>query len=372
MDAGLQQPLSVNEAGDRGSFAGLEHEWNELAQACGDELFYRHEFVRVWIDNFASGQRLRVLLVREPSGRLVGALPLLERREVLYGVPLRQLIATANAHSCRFDLLARAPGPVSHALLEYLRADDRWDALRLVDVPEAGAGWALLSAAREQGFPSGSWSSLDSPYIELPASYEELSARQHPKFKANCRRRRKKLEGLGKVEFEKVTGGPMLDAALEEGFWLEQSGWKGSNGTAMAQARDTHGFYVELARTAKHYGALSLSFLRVDGRAVAFHFALEHGGRYLLLKPGYDEAISECSPGQLLMENVVADCIARGLRELDFLGPDMVWKRDWTDRSRRHGWIYLFRDSALGRALCGAKFRWAPRVRQWARKWRRS
>ena len=69
---------------------------------------------------------------------------------------------------------------------------------------------------------------------------------------------------------------------------LEASGWKGARGTAIAQSPQTRGFYSELARWASRSGALALLTLKLDGRAVAFHYGLEHGERFFLLKPGYE------------------------------------------------------------------------------------
>jgi CelD/BcsL family acetyltransferase involved in cellulose biosynthesis len=353
---------------DRAAFMGLEAEWNALVARTGDTLFYRHEFLRVWLDNFTPGAQLRVLTLRDGSGTLTAALPLLLERATLYGAPVRQLVSAANPHSCRYDVIAEAPEQAARAFLAHLRGDRSWDLLRLNDVPEGGAGWALHAAAAEAGLATGSWESLQSPYFPLPATPEAFQATLQSKFKANCRRRRKKLEEKGQVRFERYEGGVDLDAKLEEGFALEQSGWKGQRGTAMAQDARTRGFYTELARESARSGRLTLYFLRLDDRAVAFHFGLTHAGRYLLLKPGYDESLRECSPGQLLMEEAVRDCIARGVREFDFLGPDMVWKRDWTDRVRRHTWLYLFNDTAFARALCAAKFRWAPAAKDAAKE----
>jgi CelD/BcsL family acetyltransferase involved in cellulose biosynthesis len=353
---------------ERAAFMALEPEWNALVAQTGDELFYRHEFLRVWLDNFAPGAQLRVLTLRDGTGALAAALPLLLERSSLYGAPVRQLVSAANPHSCRFDLVAREPKAAADAFLAHLRQDRSWDLLRLNDVPETGAGWALHRAAAGAGLATGSWESLQSPYFPLPRSHEAFQATLQSKFKANCRRRRKKLEEKGQVRFERYEGGVDLDAKLEEGFALEQSGWKGQRGTAMAQDARTRGFYTELARESARSGRLTLYFLRLDDRAVAFHFGLTHADRYLLLKPGYDEGLRECSPGQLLMEEVVKDCIARGVREFDFLGPDMVWKRDWTDQVRRHTWLYLFNDTAFARALCAAKFRWAPAAKEAAKE----
>jgi CelD/BcsL family acetyltransferase involved in cellulose biosynthesis len=362
----------VEEVRGRSGFMTLQAEWEALAEAAAPgQPFHRHGFLRIWLDNFAPRGDVRVLTLRSAEGRLTAALPLVLERTRLYGVPVRELAAMANPHSCRFDLLAEEPELAAQAFYSHLAGQPDWDVLRLTDVPEAGAGWRLLEAAHSAGAPTGTWESLQSPYILLPESAKAYQATLQSKFKANLRRRRKRLEERGRVTLERYEGGLELMERLEEGFQLEQSGWKGRRGTAMAQEASTRGFYTELARAAAYEGTLALYFLRLDGRPVAFHFGLQRQGRYFLLKPGYDEALKECSPGQLLMEQVIEDLIGRGVAEFDFLGPDMVWKRDWTERVRVHTWLYVFRDNPFGRALCTAKFRWAPLAKEVVTRWKR-
>ncbi|MFY0523453.1 GNAT family N-acetyltransferase [Archangium gephyra] len=237
--------------------------------------------------------------------------------------------------------------------------------------PRAGPAGRCTRRRGRRGCRWGRGSRCSRPTSRCRPRGRRTSRTLQSKFKANCRRRRRKLEEKGRVTVERVEGGLDLEAKLEEGFALEASGWKGRRGTAMAQDARTRGFYSELARSAGYAGRLALYYMRLDGRAVAFQYALEYGGRYFLLKPGYDETLGDCSPGQLLMEDVLRDCMSRGLREFDFLGPDMVWKRDWTDKVRRHTWLYVFNDTALGRAMCAAKFRWAPVAREVVAKWKR-
>ena len=361
----------------RAAFAALQSEWDALVDRSGGELFYRHAFLRIWIDNFAPGEKLRVLTLRAEDGRLVAALPLVWRWSKLQGVhlPVRELAAPANVHSCRFDLVAeegRAEA-VAEAFLARIRAMRDWDVLLLTDVPEGGNGFALREEAKRRGMPTGEWESMNSPYVPLSGTWEQMQKTWDSKFRANLRRRRKRLEEKGKVTVERVTGGDVLPKVLDEGMRLEASGWKGRGGTAMAQDAATRGFYTELARNAAHEGELSLWFLRLDGRAVAFQFGLEDAkhGRFLLLKPGYDEGLRECSPGQLLMEEVLRDCVTRGLREFDFLGLDMPWKRDWAERVRAHTWLFIFRDVTWGRLLHALKFRMAPRAREMVETWKR-
>ena len=363
--------LKVECITDRARFVALQEEWDALVERTDDQVFYRHAFFRVWLDNFAPRADLRVFTVRDGTGRLVAALPLLWARMRLHGVPVRVLAACANEHSCRFDLLAEDGEAAAKVLLPALLAQGDRDLIRLTDVPDGGRAYALLQKAQQAQLLHGTWVSLVSPYVPLPSSLDALQKSLDSKFRANLRRRRKRLGEKGRVTLERVTGGLSLPAQVEEGMALEASGWKGRGGTAMAQDPSTRGFYLELARTMAAEGRLALWFMRLDGRAVGFHYALEHGGKYLLLKPGYDEAIRECSPGQLLMEDVLSDCVSRGLGEFDFLGIDMPWKRDWTDRVREHRWLFIFRGNAFGRGLHALKFRFGPRVREMVKTWKR-
>ncbi len=380
----MQGQNVVEELHSREAFVALRAEWDAMVTETRDEPFYRHDFIRAWIDNFAPCSELRIILLRNPQGRLEAALPLVERRTRFYGLPVRELASAANAHSCRSDLIARDPAAAGGAVFKHLSRDRSWDLLRLIDIPEGGAAFSILAAAREAGHPTGVWASLRSPYVPLPgspSSFEQLQQKLQSKFKANIRRRRRKLEERGAVTVERFAGGLELEARLEEGFRLEQSGWKGERGTAMAQDAATRGFYRELARVAEAKQWLTLFFMRLDGCPVAFHYGLTQGGRYFLLKPGYDESLRECSPGQLLLEEVLRDSAGRGLSEFDFLGPDMVWKRDWTSHVRPHSWLYLFRNNAMGRALRSTKFEWVPAAKvaaqsvqamktRWSRRWR--
>ena len=361
----------VIEVNERSSFVALEHEWNALVDAIRPEPFHRHEFIRVWLDNFAPQKQWRILTARDSQGKLASVLPLVAGSASIFGVPVRKLSAAANVHSCRFDLISSNPKEAGRAFFEHLAANDSWDVLQLTDVPEGGAAWEIVRAAQRAGHPVGAWESMRSPFIPLPDSMASLEARLTAKFRSNLRRRRRHLDARGKVTLERVAGGPDVERAMEEAFWLERRGWKGSAGTAVSQGAGRRGFYSELARVAARRGQLACYFLRLDGKPIAFHYALELRGRYFLLKPAYDEGLQGLGPGHLLVHEVLRDCLQRGIAEFDFLGPNMPWKEDWTQEKRIHTWLFVFRNSRFGRALCRAKFRWVPAARKLIKRWNR-
>jgi CelD/BcsL family acetyltransferase involved in cellulose biosynthesis len=361
-------PLEVSEVRGAAGFAALRAEWNAtLARGPVDLPFAGHEWLSAWLAAFAEGREPLVLVARDRAGVAHGFAPFLEERER----GIRLLVAPANDHSCRVEwALGAEPGPAVDALWAHLRDEVRWDVLLVRDVVRDGpTSTRLEAAARRDAHLTGRWESQRSPYLALAGRDpgEALSA----KFVANLRRRLKRLGEQGPVAVARVDGADGLEAALQRFFHLEAAGWKGRRGTAIAADRRLVAFYSGVARAAAAGGWLALRELSVDGRPAAMHFALRWRGVYSLPKPAYDESLGACSPGQLLFREVLAECAARGDRELDFLGPDMPWKRDWAPAFRPHDWLYVYRPGLAGRALHAAKHRLRPlakEVLQWLRR----
>jgi len=362
--------LEAVEVVGQSAFMAMEEEWNALVVSTRDEPFYRHEFLRIWMDNFAASEKLEVLTARDGAGKLTAAFPLIRSRRFVCGLPARSLQSTANSHSCRFDMVARDGPAAGRAFFSHLTTDKTWDMIRISDVPEGGNAWHLYRAAEDAGFPVGAWESQRSPYLPIPSSHRESPEPSHSSLNATLRRRRRRLEAMGTVSVERVTGGAQLRERLEEGFALERSGWKGKEGTAILQDKSTHGFYTELARTAAARDYLSLFFLRLNGKPIAFHYGLTYGGVYYMPKLGYDESVKKCSPGLVLVDEVVKDCLARGVKGYDFLGPEVEWKMKWSSQVRPHHWLYIFRDSSFGQALQKAKFTLIPTAKHVLWPWR--
>jgi CelD/BcsL family acetyltransferase involved in cellulose biosynthesis len=390
--APVAAPVSVEELRERGAISSLRDQWTALAGRMRDAGWTRGPFLAPeWLSIYAASlcrdrDPARTgdfrLLVAHRAGRLVGALPLVAERRRLAGVPARVLRSLSDDHSQRFDLLLdpACAAETARALVAQLARARDWDAVELqgiLDGDGAAAAHALIAAARAAGLPLGRWPSMVSPYLDLPASAAELDRQLGSKFRGNLRRRAKKLEAdLGALALERVDGAGLpageLDRLLDEGFALEAAGWKGDAGTAIACDATLRARYGALAHAFAARGQLACYFLRAGTRRVAFHFALADADAYYLFKPGFDPALASYGLGHLLVDAVARDLIARGVRELDFLGDDMPWKRDWTDRARAHSFHYLFAPTARGRALAAWKFSLAPAAKRlWSRLNRR-
>jgi CelD/BcsL family acetyltransferase involved in cellulose biosynthesis len=355
--------ISVEELRDRAAFSALAAEWERLRATCGVRgPFLTPTWLAIWASSLARDLRL---LVAHRGGRLVGAAPLmLERRRIVH-LPARVLRSLSDDHSQRFDVLLAPdePDAVAAALFAHAARMGGWDLMELRDVPDGESGVArLVAAARASGHATSRWQAARSPHLTL-GDFEHAGTSKH---RANIRRRRRNLEAaLGAVSLERVDArGAALDAALDEGWALEAAGWKGAEKSAIACSPALVRRYRALAHACAARDELALYFLRAGTRRVAFHFALIVDGSYFLLKPGFDPSLSSHSPGQLLVDAVARDLEARGVRELDFLGEDMPWKRDWTEEARSQSWHLVFSRGPWGRVLRAWKTGLLPTVRR--------
>jgi CelD/BcsL family acetyltransferase involved in cellulose biosynthesis len=359
--------ISVEELRDRAAFAALSVEWERLRVASGARgPFLTPAWLAICATSLARELRL---LVAHRGGRLVGAAPLmLERRNLLH-LPARVLRSLSDDHSQRFDVLIapEEPDAVAAALFAHATRMGGWDVMELRDVADGESGAArLAAAARACGHSIYRWPAARSPYLTL-GDFEHTGTSKH---RANIRRRRRNLEAaLGPLTLERVDARDRaLDDALDEGFALEAAGWKGDALSAIACSPELTRRYRALAHAFAARGELALYFLRAGTRRVAFHFALVSDGTYFLLKPGFDPSLSSHSPGQLLVDAVARDLEARGVRELDFLGEDMPWKRDWTEQARPQSWHLIFSRGPWGRVLFAWKSSVVPALKRLAKR----
>jgi CelD/BcsL family acetyltransferase involved in cellulose biosynthesis len=153
--------------------------------------------------------------------------------------------------------------------------------------------------------------------------------------RSDLRRARRKAEQLGPLTTEIRT--PQLHelaGLLDVAFEVEARSWKGDAGTALAKDPHRAVFYRQYAEAACTEGTLRICLLRIGDRVAAMQIALETGGRFWLLKVGYDAEYSACSPGQLLLRDSIRYAAEAGLESYEFLGRSESWTRVWTATER--------------------------------------
>jgi CelD/BcsL family acetyltransferase involved in cellulose biosynthesis len=322
--------------------------WRELVERSEAGPFALPAFFMATARHLGSGEPLVALAMH---GRLVRGALALSRHG-------RTLTSLDSMHTPRFEYAGDRAGleSVWSALLSL----PGWDVLRIERTPSASALARDLPAIAEE---SGCKVVVRPMHRAPRFALADFESRLTSKFRGELRRAETRLGDVAYERFDRFDPSA-FHAVLE----LEQRAWKGEAGTAIACDDRLVRFYMTLARWAAQRRGLALGFLRAGDRRIAMHFAIEDGGTYYLLKPGYDPEFAAHSPGQLLLKLAMESARTRGVHTCDLLGRDDPWKMKWTDTFVEHSQITIFRNTPLGRArfLASEKCRpLAGRARRW-------
>lgn len=344
------------------SITEREDEWEGLADSTGAGPFVRPGWFKAWWAAFGRG-RLRIITIRE-GDRLRALLPLEARGAAL--------ASPTNWHTPEFGALASDPAGGSALVRAVMELDSRSIAIAFV-----GPDDVLAQEWDEQAGATGAKTTRRvlqrSPYVDTGGAYEDFENGLAKKMRVELRRRWRRLEESGSVRLDVRDGSSELERLLNEGFAVEESAWKGREGTAINSAPETRLFYSEIARWAAQRGWLRLAFLRVDDKPIAFDLCLETAEAHYLLKTGYDPQVRKLAPGMLMRRAMIRRAFEKKLSSYEFLGGDSEWKRQWTEKVRPRHMLHAFSSSLPGsieRLLYTKGRPLAKRIQSTVRTWR--
>lgn len=366
---GPSRSATVEVIGDYDTFLALETEWNDaVTRARVPHPFVRHEWVRTWWDAFRTpATRLYIQVVRL-NGRVTAIAPLMRETATMYGIPARRVRFIHNDHTPRTDVIVAEEADASYrAIWSALRADrERWDVLVLGQLErQSQTQQVIRDFAAGEGLRTGIWRSNDSPYLPIAGTWEAYLNTLPAKFRSNLRNRLSRLAKIGPVTCEILTDRSSIEAAAEEAWRLESSGWKREAGTAIASDPAVRRFYTSLIERGTQGGWLQLLFLKAGDRRIATSYGACFDRRLFLFKTGYDPEFATGAPFKILTSFAIQEACARGLSEVDFLGDAEPWKLEWTSASRGHDWLYVFSETMRAQLLHSLKFQWLPELKRW-------
>jgi len=131
-----------------------------------------------------------------------------------------------------------------------------------------------------------------------PQAYYEQAVRA--KKRKELRRQRNRLAELGRLEARLLDDRDQLGEWCDAFLALEQAGWKGRVGTALAAAPAAEAFFREALAGAWDSGRLQFRRLDLDGRPIAMLVNFLSAPGSFSFKTAFDEDYAQYSPGVLI------------------------------------------------------------------------
>jgi len=289
--------------------------WVTLAREAPASPYQSFDFARVWFATIgaAEGATPLIVVARDEAGRPVALLPFARTSRG----PLR-FARFVGGKDSNFNLgLFRSSEAWSlddvTALLGAAarQARPRLDAFLLCNQPLRWRDVANpLAADQTQPSPSFAYASA------LPGEYSVwLDARASKDAKKKMRKKRARLEATAPVVHRRAVGATEIDRALVA-FHAQRRARTAALGVPDPYASvAAQAFLAQLARD----GALELHTLSHGDRIIGVFGALPGVSRQSGLFIGHDgdPEIARSSPGEIMVQAVVADAIARGFAEFD-------------------------------------------------------
>lgn len=300
--------FSTNVVSHRSKLGLIETEWKDIHKTGHEKSpFKSFEFASLWYDCFSKPDQVRVFKVRDQN-KVVGFIPFVLR--VRKGI--RILESLTNDHCLHSDPLVRNgyedifQKNLAQILLQQQK---QWDIVHHKFSYSFSQLPGLFSKESQIG-SSFQWRQEIQPTytIFLNKSFEDYFHNDiSSKLRSNFKRGQNSLKESGVVNFRHTQG---LEAIKD---WprflaLEDSGWKGKEGTSIKKAsRLYQEYYAGLVNLLGISGALHIYFLELSGEPIAGVFGYVDQDVFHYAKIGYNEKFSKFNPSNTLLIYIIRD-----------------------------------------------------------------
>jgi CelD/BcsL family acetyltransferase involved in cellulose biosynthesis len=303
--------------------------WSELLPSLAEPLpFVTPAWQRIWLQHFQGDRALRVIAARD-GDRLAGVAPMLVAGNCAEFV--------GHYSICDYLDVAVTPGLEDQFWTQVLRrlAADGVTSLDLRGLLESSPSLPAIEAAgAAAGFDVERHDEAISPWVELPATWEDYLGTLTKKDRHEMRRKLRRLDTAGgEVRFHIITEAAEGCAQLDRLFHLMRV--SNHHKEEFLARPGMEAFFREMTAVMANAGMLRLYSLTFDGEAVAMVLNFDVGGRLYMYNSGYDPAYSHYAVGLMSKALLLRDAIENGRSAVDFMRGDESYKYDLGGKDRK-------------------------------------
>jgi hypothetical protein len=248
-------------------------------------------------------------------------------------------------------------------IFDYLKSQFKdWDIIELEPIPEEDAFLPIIDVAvSESGFKRRQYICFGDWYLdEINYSGDEYIKRLPKNIRLELKRRKKRLEEVGRLDFHIGRDKDKLDYYIDLYHGVRSKSWKHPEADVLFQ-RD----FRELA-TEK--GWLRFGFLFLNGSAIAAQLRILSNNVAYFMDTVHDPNYNQFGPGLILRAEFTKYLIdVDKVKEIDNLKGDELYKKDWTPKRRERKGITIFNNTLRGQLLALLMLRVLPMVEKYPR-----
>ncbi|WP_304511756.1 GNAT family N-acetyltransferase [Desulfobacula sp.] len=362
----LNDKYSIREITDLTEFTELRTVWDNLANKQGSYLpFLCFDWFNLWLEHFLKDNKLLILLLYKED-EVVTIAPFLIREEKFKGINARKIELIGNVYSpIRNFIFANLGNEDKNIYLSYIfnhlfNNFNGWDVIDLNPIAEDDENLSILiSLTNESNYNNIEQFCHSNWYVNgINFSGDEYLNQRSKNNRQELRRRKKKLEELGKLEFRVIKNNNEIDKYMDYYYEVYTKSWKKREGIGPT-------FHRDLAKLAAEKGWLRLGFLFLNNIPIASQLRIVFNEVCFFLKTAYDDEYRKYGTGVILLSKMIKDIIdTDNVREIDFGPGDESYKKSWASQKRDMKRILIFNKTLKGRFLALLETELLPIVRK--------
>jgi len=316
--------------------------WNTLNEASGcPHIHLTWEWISLWWKHFGEDRELMLLGAIEHD-RVLAIAPLCIRKVGMGTACLRILEFLGTGLSDRGDFLWE-PSRIDalRHILGYVYAQKkRWERLSLRAFPEWAAsptevkteaetlGWKISRADREA-----------SPYLKINGEWQTYLNSRSRNLRNDTRRRKNRLTDFGNPSIKLLKSREEILATLDK---VIQIGIQNPLKRHLFMHPAVKPFLTEILLLFHDKGWLRFWVMESESRLMSYIIGFVYKKIFYYWNLGYDPEFSACSPGRLLLINVLKHCFNEQILEFDFMRGEERYKEHWATDVRYNIKLEIF------------------------------
>ncbi len=294
--------LSARWVSDVSELESISGQWSELANDATWKNPMLMPGMLIPAFMYLNDSNARCLIIEDNSDsddvRLFGLLPLIDQK--IYGIPIKT--AAIWKHDYCFDGTPLIRDGFEKEVMEEIVTFLNSENYRLLKLTPVVIEEQLQQSIDENLHRLGA-SSYTLDEFERAAFMPTSDSKQYvlenlsKKFRQKSQRLARRLAEEGEVVYEQANEHSDFSQLAHQFLDLEQSGWKGKNGTALACDPSRKKFYLDCIERLSPLGQCRFLTLKLNDKPIAMISCISCGSRIQAFKTAFDESYASFSPG---------------------------------------------------------------------------
>jgi len=313
----------------------------------------KYEHIKLWYECFAQPENIRVFKAME-AGQTIGYLPLVVRSRS----GARVLTNLTNDHCLCGEALVRRgyEEAFKKIILDEILKEPGWDILHHIFSYSFSKIYPLFPETLLNERKNRWKMNIQPTYtVMLNKSFDEYFRKDlSSNLRKSLKQSKNRLIKAGSYRFIHFEGDEAVEK-WQDFLGIEDSGWKGKNGTSILKtAPEYRKYYDGLIRILSATRDLHLYFLELDQKYVAAAFSFTAGDIFQCAKIGYDEEYQALSPATMLLMHLMEDIQGRDgeIRRIHFFPyDDTGYKKRFANEEQQFSEIIIYNNTLRGQSL---------------------